>query len=118
VAHLDLNADWVILSACNTAAPNDNRGEALSGLARAFFYAGAQALLVSHWYVDSDASVKLTVGMFQELQHYPEISRAEALRRAIKSVMSDKTRPSNWLPAIHPAVWAPFVLAGEGGVAR
>jgi CHAT domain-containing protein len=55
VAQLDLNADWVILSACNTAGASDTLGaEALSGLARAFFYAGARALLVSHWYVDSD----------------------------------------------------------------
>jgi CHAT domain-containing protein len=50
-----LDADWVILSACNTAAggASDN-AEALSGLARAFFYAGARSLLVSHWAVYSD----------------------------------------------------------------
>ena len=114
IAHLDLNADWVILSACNTAAPNNQRGEALSGLARAFFYAGASAVLVSHWYVDSDASVKLTTHTFLELQNNAEISRGEALRRAIVFVMNDTSRPTHWLPAVHPAVWAPFVLAGEG----
>lgn len=114
IAQLDLNADWVILSACNTAAPTSERGEALSGLARAFFYAGASALLVSHWYVDSDASVKLTTRTVLELQNHPEINRAEALRRATEFVMNDTTRPSHWLPAVHPSVWAPFVLAGEG----
>ena len=52
VAQLKLNADWVVLSACNTAAGDKPGAEALSGLARAFFYAGARALLVSHWAVD------------------------------------------------------------------
>src|SRR4029077_15049534 len=59
IAGLKLDADWVILSACNTAAAGTESAEALSGMARAFFYAGARALLVSHWAVDSDATVKL-----------------------------------------------------------
>ena len=53
IAALKLDADWVILSACNTAGGSGENAEALSGLARAFFYAGARALLVSHWEVDS-----------------------------------------------------------------
>jgi CHAT domain len=53
------DADWVILSACNTAAGGTEGAEALSGMSRAFFYAGARALLVSHWAVNSDAAVKL-----------------------------------------------------------
>jgi hypothetical protein len=58
VATLKLNADWVILSACNTVAPDGTPGaEALSGLAKAFFYAGSRALLVSHWPVASKADV-------------------------------------------------------------
>src|SRR5690606_35347987 len=61
VAMLQLDADWVILSACNTAA-SDGEGEALSGLARAFFYAGAHSLMVSHWPVASDAAVRLATG--------------------------------------------------------
>ncbi len=49
IATLDLDADWVILSACNTAAADGTPGaEGLSGMAKAFFYAGARALLVSH----------------------------------------------------------------------
>ncbi len=47
VAQLKLDADWVVLSACNTAAGDKPGAEALSGLARGFFYAGARALLVS-----------------------------------------------------------------------
>ena len=59
IARLKLDADWVILSACNTAAGEAKGAAALSGLARAFFYAGARSLLVSHWYVDSKATVAL-----------------------------------------------------------
>ena len=62
IAALKLDADWVILSACNTAAGAATRAEALSGLARAFIYAQARALLVSHWAVYSDATVKLDHG--------------------------------------------------------
>jgi CHAT domain-containing protein len=67
VAQLKLNADWVVLSACNTAAGDKPGAEALSGLARAFFYAGARALLVSHWAVDSDAATRLTTTTFDIL---------------------------------------------------
>jgi len=56
VAQLDLDADWVVMSACNTAAGASKSAQALSGLARAFFYAGARALLVSHWAVNSRAA--------------------------------------------------------------
>ena len=59
VAQLKLNADWVVLSACNTIAGDKPGAEALSGLARSFFYAGARALLVSHWAVDSEAATRL-----------------------------------------------------------
>jgi CHAT domain-containing protein len=62
---LKLNADWAVVSACNSAGAADTTsGEALSGLARAFSCAGARALLVSHWAVDSDASVLLTTRAF------------------------------------------------------
>ena len=57
VTQLKLNADFVVLSACNTAAADGTPGaEGLSGLAKAFFYAGARSLLVSHWPVDFDLS--------------------------------------------------------------
>ena len=57
VGQLNLNADWVVLSACNTAAPDGTPGAAgLTGLAKSFFYAGARALLVSHWPVISSAT--------------------------------------------------------------
>ena len=111
VTQLKLNADWVILSACNTAAGDKLGAEALSGLARAFFYAGTRALLVSHWPVYSDAAVRLIEGTFDELKAHPEIGRAEAQRRAMVALMTDPSEEDN----AHPSVWAPFVVVGEGG---
>jgi CHAT domain-containing protein len=110
VAQLKLNADWVVLSACNTAAGDKPGAEALSGLARAFFYAGAHALLVSHWAVDSDAATRLTTTTFDILQSHPKLGRAEALRRSMLAYMNDATDPLN----AYPAMWAPFVVVGEG----
>jgi CHAT domain-containing protein/tetratricopeptide (TPR) repeat protein len=72
VARLKLNADWVILSACNTAAGDTPGAEGLSGLARAFFYAGARTLLVSHWPVRSDAAEELTVRTLGGCAENPE----------------------------------------------
>lgn len=111
VARLALDADWAVLSACNTAAGDKPGAEGLSGLARAFFYAGARALLVSHWPVESDAAVKLTTGAFSQLAAHPEIGRAEALRRSMLALIGDRSDPRN----AEPTVWAPFVLVGEGG---
>jgi CHAT domain-containing protein len=115
IATLKLNADWVVLSACNTAS-SDGTPDAggLSGLAKAFFYAGARSLLVSHWSVPSNATVKLITGAFDELKKNPSIGRAEALRRA-EMAMLDPANPPEFA---HPMMWAPFVLAGEGGAGR
>jgi CHAT domain-containing protein len=111
VAQLKLNADWVVLSACNTAAGEKPGAEALSGLARAFFYAGARALLVSHWRVDSEAAARLTTGTFEALQKDPTIGRAEALRSSMLAYMNNTSSPWN----AYPDYWAPFSVVGEGG---
>ena len=65
---LKMNADFVVLSACNTAAGDKPGAEALSGLARAFFYAGARSLIVSNWEVDSESTVALMTGLFDALK--------------------------------------------------
>lgn len=109
VARLKLNAEWVILSACNTAAGEGGNAEALSGLARAFFYAGARSLLVSHWPVYSDAAVEITTGAFQRLSAHPKIGRAEALRQTLIATIDQGGGRAV------PAYWAPFVIVGEGG---
>lgn len=109
VAKLKLNADWVILSACNTAGPDGTPGaEGLSGLGKAFIYAGSRALLVSHWPVVSDAAVLLITRMVDESA--AGAGRAEALRRSMLALMQGKNNPAY----AHPMAWAPFVVVGEG----
>jgi CHAT domain-containing protein len=111
VTGLKLDADWVVMSACNTAGGDEQGAEALSGLAQAFFYAGARALMVSHWAVDSYAATMLTSRTFAEMRNDKTIGRSEAFRRAMVALMSDPDRP--W--AAEPSVWAPFFVVGEGG---
>lgn len=110
-AQLKLNADWVVLSACNTVAGEKPGAQALSGLARAFFYAGARALLVSHWSVASEAATRLTTSTFTALKADPALGRAEALRRAMLAYLNDRSSLEN----AYPALWGPFSLVGEGG---
>ncbi len=111
IAQLKLDADWVILSACNTAAADGTPGaEGLSDLAKAFFYAGSRALLVSHWPVASEAAVRITTRMLEEAAK-PGVRRAEAHRRAMLALNDNKDRPD----FTHPLYWAPFVDMGEGG---
>lgn len=101
-------AELIILSACNTASPSGKAGESgLSGLAQAFFYAGAESLLVSHWPVFDDIAPALTVEMLKRTELGQQ--RAEALQAAIRTIREDPE-----FDAAHPAVWAPFTLVGEG----
>jgi CHAT domain-containing protein len=110
VAQLKLNADFVVLSACNTIAGDKPGAEALSGLARSFFYAGARALLVTHWSVDSEAATRLATSTFDLLKADSKLGRAEALRRAMLAYLDDTSSPRN----AYPALWGPFALIGEG----
>jgi len=110
ITSLKLDADWVILSACDTAAGGADGGETLSGLARAFFYAGARALLVSHWSVYSDATVKLITKAVSTMATDTSVGRSEALRRSMVALI-ENGQPQE----AQPAFWAPFIVVGEGG---
>lgn len=110
VAGLKLNAEWVLLSACNTAAGGRPGAEALSGLAKSFFYSGARSLMVSHWPVVSSAAVSLTTGAFEAQASDPAVSRAEALRRSMLALIEGDDPHKR-----HPAYWGPFFIVGEGG---
>ena len=94
----------MVLSACNTIAGDKPGAEALSGLARSFFYAGARALLVSHWAVDSAAATRLTTSTFDRLKADPKIGRAEALRQAMLAYLDDTSSPAKRLSGVLGAV--------------
>ena len=115
---LRLDADWVVLSACNTGASAGAGAEAVSGLGRAFFYAGARALLVTHWPVETTSALRLTTGIFEQQAADATVSRADALRRSIAALLDRETlvgRDGRPLASYaHPFFWAPFVLVGDG----
>lgn len=92
IAAFKLDADWVIMSACNTGHLGSERRSQLSVLARAFISAGARALLVSHWAVASKATVKLVTTAVDAITRDASIGRAEALRRSMLA-MIDKGAP-------------------------
>lgn len=108
IAALKLDADWVVLSACNTAAGGAKNAEALSGLARAFFYAGARSLLVSHWAVREKAAVDLVTGAITA--GHAGWGRAEAMRHSMLALADSPDAQAS-----HPSYWAPFVVVGESG---
>jgi CHAT domain-containing protein len=117
IATLKLNADLVLLSACNTAGvadtPQAKYRENVAGLTLPFFHAGARALLVSHWPVDSEATVLLTTRMIatgSQSNVRKSAALAEAMRRMAKGSMGARY--------VHPYYWAPFVIVGDGGPAR
>jgi CHAT domain-containing protein len=107
VMGLKLNADWVVLSACNTAAADGRIEEALSGLARGFFYAGARSLLVTQWSVETKSATLITTGTFDFHAANSTASKAESLRQAMLEVMANPRYA-------HPAFWAPYTLVGDG----
>jgi CHAT domain-containing protein len=119
VLGLKLNADWVVLSACNTAAGDGAGSEAVSGLGKAFFFAGARTLLVSNWPVETVSARLLTTRLFEHQAANPTATRAEALRATMLDLM-DKAEPGEKLGGkrytyAHPMFWAPFSLVGDGG---
>jgi CHAT domain-containing protein/predicted negative regulator of RcsB-dependent stress response len=118
---LRLNSDWVVLSACNTGASDGKGAEAVSGLGRAFFYAGSRALLVSMWPVETTSAGKLTTGLFRYQKENPASSRAQALRQSMLQLIDSPGLMDNASGKIvasyaHPIFWAPFIVIGDSGL--
>jgi CHAT domain-containing protein len=112
VLGLKLDADWVVLSACNTAGAEAEAAEALSGLGRGFFHAGARAILVTHWPVESESARRLVSAAFARYAADPKVRRAEALRAAQYELMLSQ---GSGYSLAHPLFWAPYALIGDGG---
>ncbi len=118
VMGLKLNADWVVLSACNTAASEEYSFEMVSGLGQAFFYAGARTLLVTSWPVETISARKITTGLFEYQKKDQSLSKAQSLRKSILKLMNepgflDKDSGQSLYSHAHPLFWAPFFVVGE-----
>jgi CHAT domain-containing protein/tetratricopeptide (TPR) repeat protein len=105
IYNLELPADLVVLSACNTGLGKQIKGEGLIGLTRGFMYAGAARVMASLWKVDDEATAQLIKYFYQEML-VEKKSPAEALRQAQIAMWNHK----RWHA---PYFWAAFVLQGE-----
>ena len=107
ISDMEFDADWIILSACNSATGGNPGAPGLTGLARAFINAGARSLLVSHWNVRDDASAYLTLNTINNSEH--RMDKAKALQAAMLGLMKNPDIKN----AAHPSIWGPFVLVGN-----
>jgi CHAT domain-containing protein len=119
ILSMKLDADWVVLSACNTGAGAGAGAEAASGLGRAFFYAGTRALLVTNWSVHSQSARELVTDLFKRQADDKSLSRGEALRQAMMAMVdgrgyTDAAGKTEFAYA-HPLFWAPYTIIGDGG---
>ncbi len=116
---LKLDADWVVLSACNTGAAAGAGAEAASGLGRAFFYAGTRAILVTNWSVHSQSARELVTDLFRRQAADGKLSRGEALRQAMMALLDGKGFTNDKGETVfaysHPLFWAPYTIIGDGG---
>jgi len=119
---LRLDADWVVLSACNTGAGAGAGAEAASGLGRAFFYAGSRAILVTNWSVHSASARELVTDLFRRQAADPTLTRAEALRQASMALLDGPgftdANGNTLFAYAHPLFWAPYSIIGDGGANR
>jgi len=117
---LKLDADWVVLSACNTGAGAGAGAEAASGLGRAFFYAGTRALLVTNWSVHSQSARELVTDLFKRQAGDSQLARSEALRQAMMALVDGPGHVGadgkTDFTYAHPLFWAPYTIIGDGGV--
>lgn len=120
IMKLKMNADWIVLSACNTGAAYGAGVESVSGFGRAFFYAGARAILVTMWPVETTSAKNLTTRLFHYQKQGKAFSRARALRESILELidgpgLKDSATGKIVASYAHPIFWAPFIIVGESG---
>ena len=115
ILNLRLDADLVVLSACETAVGRMYRGEGMAGLTSAFLYAGSRSVIASLWLVNDQSTSLFMASFYRHLKEGQ--SKAEALRLARVDIMGRRV----WSDALHeeqslaaPYFWAPFVLVGDG----
>jgi len=104
IVEMDLHADLVVLSACETARGRVGAGEGMIGLSWAFFVAGCPSTVVSQWSVNADSTTELMVNFHRNL--LAGLSKAQALRKAELKLLKNPQYSA-------PFYWAPFVLVGN-----
>lgn len=104
--NMSLNADLVVLSACETGYGVAERGEGVKSLARAFMYAGSPSVVMTLWKVNDSATARLMANFYEALSK--GVGKDEALRQAKLAYLDKATRLSS-----HPAYWAGFVSIGN-----
>ena len=109
VAQLKLDADWVVLSATDTATGDGPGAEVLLGLARAFFYAGGRSLVVSHWEVNDEQTVRAMTNTLQASARSEKLTHAQALQQSMLTMLNNAKSDDE----AHPRLWASFVVIGE-----
>jgi CHAT domain-containing protein len=113
VTQMDLDADTVILSACNTGGgAAGSAGESLSGLARSFFYAGARSMLVTHWAVNDQVTAYLVALAVAKSQADPSLGIAGGLAAAQRKMLAEAV--GDLAVEAHPFYWAPLAVIGDG----
>lgn len=105
IMQLNLNADLVILSACNTGSVEDKYSGGFSGLAKAFFVAGAKSVLVSNWFVE-DAATQVLIQQFIKNFSKNKSNFADSLNLTMQELSKQNDNNS------HPIFWASFVFVG------
>ena len=106
ILNLKLNADLVVLSACQTGIGKEIKGEGMMGLMRAFMYAGTPSVVVSLWNVNDRSAADLMIRFYKNLWKpgSEKLNKAEALRKAQLEVIKLGSKPYHW---------APFILVGK-----
>jgi len=109
IVGLRLDADWVLLSACNTGYASGAAGDSMSALLRGFFASGARTLMATQWAVESQSAKALTVQTFKTLAQDPKLGKGQALANSQREMQAGK------FGALyrHPYFWAPYFLAGD-----
>jgi CHAT domain-containing protein len=102
---MNIKANMLVLSACQTGLNEQKPGDELIGLTRAFLYSGTRSIMVSLWSVSAVSTVKLMESFYNKIKN-EKMSKAEALQKAQIEMMRDERYA-------HPYYWAPFILIGD-----
>lgn len=106
IAQLEINSDWVVLSACDTGYSKESYSKNYTSLAKAFLAAGVDSVLISNWNIETNSSARITKQIFNEIWFDETISKHQALRNSSESLRKDLSKQHH----IHPAFWGAYSI--------